>query len=60
MDDLYCIGCGDTFNLDFEDMDGERLYCRRCEMENSGIGINDVADEKYSTPYCESDNDENY
>lgn len=51
MDDLYCIGCGDTFNLDFGDMDGERLYCRRCEMENSGKGINDIIDEKYSTPY---------
>jgi formylmethanofuran dehydrogenase subunit E len=34
MKELICKKCGDTFELDWQDKDNERLYCRLCEEEN--------------------------
>ena len=43
-----CIGCGDTFQFDWADVDADRLLCRECEQEDLGIGdVEDLGDYYY-------------
>lgn len=37
-----CIGCGEVFQYDINDIDSDRLLCRKCEQEDLGVG--DVED----------------